>query len=158
MLSKHTLYRVACLATLILTLGCGTGDDDGNRLGDLIVGTWYRDSLTIEGESPVDPEDLTYHHFIFSGDGTYNGMVRSGSVSAISRYDNLIFEGTYKCDNDNLRLEYDDDGKIRKIHAQVLSFTSEQILLRYENEDYGVTVYLTLSIHAPSSSSTMDEW
>lgn len=158
MLSKHIVYRAACLAALIFTLACGTGDDDGSRLGDQIVGTWYRTDLTIEGESPVDPEDLTYHHFIFSGDGSYNGMVRSGSFSAISRYGNLIYEGTYKCDNNNLRLEYNDEGKTQKIHAQVVSFTSEQILLRYENEEYGVTVNLTLSIHAPSSSSTDDGW
>ena len=154
MLSKRLLDWAHCLAALIFTLGCGTGDDDGNRLGDQIVGTWYRDSLTIVGDSPVDPEDLTYHHFVFSGDGTYNGMVRSGSFSAISRFGNLIYEGTYKCDNDNLRLEYNDEGTKRKIHAQVLSFTPEEIYLRYENEEYAVTVYLTLSIHSPSSSSS----
>jgi hypothetical protein len=41
MLSK-ILYRAAVVAALILTCSCGVGDDDGQRLGEYIVGTWLR--------------------------------------------------------------------------------------------------------------------
>ena len=41
MLSK-IIYRAALVAALILFTACGGGDDDGRRLGDMIVGTWQR--------------------------------------------------------------------------------------------------------------------
>ena len=129
----------------LLFISCGIGDDDGSRLGEQIVGTWYRDSLVLEGDTGLEPEDLTYHRFDFLGDGTYNGMIRQGSFSAISRFGNLIYEGTYKCDNSNLRLEFvNDDGKKQSIHAQVVSFTADQMLVRYESDEYNIGVKLWL--------------
>ena len=66
-------------------LSCGTGDDDGSRLGEQIVGTWYRGweegDVEIIGDVDLLPEDFIYHYFTFNGDGTYNGMVRDGSFS-----------------------------------------------------------------------------
>ena len=143
MLSK-LLYRAACLAALIICLSCGTGDDDGSRLGEQIVGTWYRDSLVIEGDTGLDPEDLTYHRFDFLGDGSFNGMRRKGSFAAISRFGNLIYEGSYECDNNNLRLEFYDEGKLQKLHTQVVSFTEERMQLRYESDEYKIGIRLWL--------------
>lgn len=160
MSSKRYLYRAACLAALIVCLSCGTGDDDGSRLGELIAGTWQRTDLVIEGDTDLDPEDLTYDKFIFNGDGTYNGMVRQGSFTTLSRYGNVIIEGTYKCDNDNLRLEFDDEGTTRKILAQVLSYTETTLRLQYKLEDYDITVRLLLhrmEADDQSSSVTSDD-
>lgn len=160
MSSKRYLYRAACLAALIVCLSCGTGDDDGSRLGELIAGTWQRTDLAIEGDTDLDPEDLTYDKFIFNGDGTYNGMVRQGSFTTLSRYGNVIIEGTYKCDNDNLRLEFDDEGTTRKILAQVLSYTETTLRLQYKLEDYDITVRLLLhrmEADDQSSSVTSDD-
>ena len=156
MSSKRYLYRAACLAALIVCLSCGTGDDDGSRLGELIAGTWQRTDLVIEGDTDLDPEDLTYDKFIFNGDGTYNGMVRQGSFTTLSRYGNVIIEGTYKCDNDNLRLEFDDEGTTRKILAQVLSYTETTLRLQYKLEDYDITVRLLLHrMEADDQSSSV---
>ena len=160
MSSKRYFYRAACLAALIVCLSCGTGDDDGSRLGELIAGTWQRTDLVIEGDTDLDPEDLTYDKFIFNGDGTYNGMVRQGSFTTLSRYGNVIIEGTYKCDNDNLRLEFDDEGTTRKILAQVLSYTETTLRLQYKLEDYDITVRLLLhrmEADDQSSSVTSDD-
>ena len=154
MSSKWYFYRAACLAALIVCLSCGTGDDDGSRLGEQIVGTWQRADLVIEGDTDLDPEDLNYDLFIFNGDGSYNGMVRQGSFSSISRYGSVIFEGAYKCDNDNLRLEFDDEGTTRKILAQVVSFTETTLQLLYKIEDYDITVRLLLHRQDADSHSS----
>ena len=145
MLSKRILYRAASLAALMFTLSCGTGDDDGSRLSEVIVGTWQRTELTFEGDTELDPEDFTYDLFIYNGDGSYNGMVRQGTFSLISKYGSLIYEGEYKCDNDNIRLEFDDDGTQRKILAQVIMFTETTLQLKYVVEEYDVTIHLTLT-------------
>ena len=80
MLSKQLINKVACLATLFFLLGCGTGDDDGRRLGDFIVGTWQRGwgegDVVIEGNTDLEPENLAYDKFMFRADGSYNGMMR----------------------------------------------------------------------------------
>ena len=136
------------LSTFLFS-SCGTGDDDGRRLGELIVGTWQRGwgegDVVIEGDTDLEPENFAYDHFVFMPDGKYNGMVRDGSVSAYDEDGEMIYEGTYRCDNNNLRLEFvDGTGKKQKILAQVLSFTDDTMTLRYENEDYNVTVTLTL--------------
>ena len=73
------------LLTSLSFLSCGAGDDDGRRLGDVIVGTWQRgwgdDDVIIEGDVDVKPHELSYDKFIFLGDGSYNGMLRKGSRS-----------------------------------------------------------------------------
>ena len=90
---------------LPLFICCGSGDDDGSRLAEQIVGTWYRGweegDVEIIGDVSVAPEDFIYHYFKFNGDGTYNGMVRDGSFCAYDTYGDTIYAGTYKCDNDN---------------------------------------------------------
>ncbi len=145
MLSKHLIYRAACLAALFFLIGCGTGDDDGRRLGDVIVGTWQRGwgegDVIIEGQTDIQPENLAYDKFEFLGDGTYNGMVRKGSFSAWSFDGSLIYEGTYQCDNNNMKLEFrDSEGVDRKILAQVVSFTDDTIWLNYNDEQHHVSV------------------
>jgi hypothetical protein len=96
------------LLLLPLFVCCGSGDDDGSRLAEQIVGTWYRGwedgDVEIIGDVNVSPEDFIYHYFKFDGNGTYNGMVRNGSFCAYDIYGDTIYSGTYKCDNDNLRL------------------------------------------------------
>ena len=162
MSSKYTLlYRVACLATLVLLFcSCGTGDDDGSRLGELIVGTWQRADLQIEGDTDFEPEDFTYDLFVFNGDGGYNGMVREGTFTSISKWGNVIFAGDYKCDNSTLRLEYDDEGTRRKIVAQVMSYDEKTMMLQYNVEDYNITIRLLLNYlgsQGYSSTVTSDE-
>ena len=140
MLSK-VIYRAVCLAALFFTLACGGGDDDGRRLGEMIVGTWQRGwgegDVIIEGDTELTPDNFTYDRFEFHGDGSYNGMVRKGTFVAYDINGFIIFEGNYQCDNHNLRLE---PNGAEKMLAQVVSFTDDTIVLRYENEDYNVTV------------------
>ena len=129
------------LSTFLLT-SCGSGDDDGSRLAEQIVGTWYRGweegDVEIIGDVNVAPEDFVYHYFTFSGDGTYNGMVRDGSFCAYDTDGDTIYAGTYKCDNDNLRLEYTDGSRKQKIQSRVLSFDEMYIKLEYKNTDFDV--------------------
>ena len=144
-------YMAACFMILftfhlsLFTTSCGAGDDDGRRLGDIIVGTWQRGwnegDVIIEGTTEVKPEELAYDKFVFADDGSYNGMVRKGSFSAWSFDGSLIYEGTYQCDNHNMKLEYlDSEGADRKILAQVVTFTDDTIWLKYEDETHHVTV------------------
>ena len=145
MSSKWIKYGAACLAALIMCLSCGTGDDDGSRLGDVIVGSWYRDSLALESDSIFDPEDFTHHRFDFRGDGSYNGMVRQGSFTSISRFGNVINEGTYKCDNDNLRMEYvDDEGVKQTVLSRILSYTDSTIYLNSKFDSGEIDVYIKM--------------
>ena len=143
------LFTIHC--SLFTLTSCGSGDDDGSRLAEQIVGTWYRGweegDVEIIGDVDVAPEDFLYYYFTFSGDGTYNGMVRDGSFCAYDIYDHTIYTGTYKCDNDNLRLEYSQGSQKQKIQAQVLSFDETTIILEYKNTDMKVpfTVRLKLS-------------
>jgi hypothetical protein len=143
------LFTIHC--SLFTLTSCGSGDDDGSRLAEQIVGTWYRGweegDVEIIGDVDVAPEDFLYYYFTFSGDGTYNGMVRDGSFCAYDIYDHTIYAGTYKCDNDNLRLEYSQGSQKQKIQAQVLSFDETTIKLEYKNTDMKVpfTVRLKLS-------------
>ena len=58
------LLRKASLAGLLLLLltGCGVGDDNGERLGEYIIGTWQRGwgpgDVIIEGApEPEDPDE-----------------------------------------------------------------------------------------------------
>ena len=141
MLSK-VIFRAACLAALFFTLACGGGDDDGRRLGEIIVGTWQRGwgegDVIIEGETELTPENFAYDRFEFHDDGSYNGMVRKGTFGAYDTYGNIIYEGNYQCDNHNMRLEPSSgDGKML---AQVVSFTDNTLILLYENEDYNITL------------------
>ena len=128
--------RFLWLLLLPLLIGCGSGDDDGSRLAEQIVGYWYRGweegDVEIIGDVKVKPEDFSYHYFTFEGDGSYNGMVRDGSFSAIDTFGDTIYSGTYKCDNDNLRLEYTSSGQKQKIQARVLSFDQLAIRLEYK--------------------------
>ena len=128
-----------------LMTSCDGGDDDGRRLAEHIVGTWQRGwnegDIIIEGDPTVMPDNLTYDLFYFYGDGDYNGMVRNGSFLADDTMGEMIFKGTYQCDNNNLKLDcVNGDGEKRKILAQVLSFTDNQMQIRYVNDDYHVTV------------------
>jgi hypothetical protein len=144
--------RLLWLLLLPLLVGCGSGDDDGSRLAEQIVGTWYRGweegDVEIIGDVSVSPEDFIYHYFKFDGDGTYNGMVRDGSFCAFDIYGDTIYAGIYKCDNDNLRLEYTSEGnRKQKIQARVLSFDDMAFKLEYKNTDTDVpfTVRIKLS-------------
>jgi hypothetical protein len=97
--------------------------------------------VIIEGQTDLEPENFSYDKFEFFGDGTYNGMVRKGSFSTWSFDGSLIFEGTYQCDNNNMKLEFrDSEGVERKILAQVMSFTDDTIWLNYEDETHHVSV------------------
>ena len=159
MLSK-LLYRAVIMAALIFTCSCGAGDDDGQRLGEYIVGTWYRGwdkgDVIIEGDTDLEPESFSYDKFVFMPDGKYNGMMRSGSFSAYDVFGDIIYEGTYRCDNNNLRLEYvNESGSTQKILAQVMSFTEDTITLRYENEEYNVTVTMIIRKNYSSSTSSV---
>lgn len=141
MLSK-VICRAACLAALFSALSCGGGDDDGRRLGEIVVGTWQRgwgeNDVIVEGDTELSPENFAYDRFEFNADGSYNGMVRKGTFVAYDTYGNIIYEGTYQCDNHNLKLEPSTgEGKML---AQVVSFTDDTVILRYENEDYNITV------------------
>jgi hypothetical protein len=128
-----------------MLMACGGGDDDGRRLGELIVGTWQRGwgegDVVIEGSTDLEPENFAYDKFIFRGDGTYNGMVRKGTFSSYDELGRVIYEGDYQCDNNNLKLQFtDEEGTRRTILAQVTEFTNEYIRFRYEEEQYGITV------------------
>lgn len=145
MLSKKMIWRAACLAALIFLPACGAGDDDGRRLGDIILGTWQRGwgegDVVIEGTSELNPEDFSYDGFYFLDDGPYNGMVRKGTFSSWDIFGNPISKGTYQCDNNNMKLEFrDSEGVDRKILAQVVTFTEDTIWLKYEDETYHITV------------------
>jgi hypothetical protein len=144
MLSK-ILYRAAIMAALILMTACGGGDDDGRRLGEQIVGTWQRGwnkgDVIIDGDTDLEPENFTYDLFVFRGDGSYNGMVREGTFTAYDKEGKVIYNGDYRCDNNNLKLTYLDDDKVKRtILAQVVSFTDSSVLIRYDYEQKGITV------------------
>ena len=148
MLSKM-IYRAALVAALILFTACGGGDDDGRRLGDTIVGTWQRGwgegDVVIEGDTDLKPENFTYDKFVFRADGDYNGMVRKGTFSSYDTYGELIYEGDYLCDNNNLKLQYlDDDGTKRTILAQVVDFDAASIRIRYEEEQYNIALSIII--------------
>jgi hypothetical protein len=65
-------------------------------------------------------------------------MVRKGTFIAYDTEGFIIYEGRYQCDNHNLKLEPSTgEGTIL---AQVVSFTDNTLVLRYENEQYNVTV------------------
>lgn len=134
---------------LFLLIGCAGGDDDGRRIGDTIVGTWQRgsnpDDVVIEGDAELDPDDLPIQKLVFLGDGTYNGMVRKGSFQAVSKEGLVTSEGTYQCDNSNLRLEYlDEYDERQKLLMQVLSFTESMVRLRYVMGNLGVTITVNI--------------
>lgn len=139
------LLLTLLLSPLLTLISCGGGDDDGRRLGELVVGTWQRGwgegDVVIEGETDLKPENFTYDQFVFRGDGAYNGMVRKGTFASYDYYGDIIYEGDYQCDNNNLKLQYFDEGGIKRtILAQVIAFTDDSIRFRYEEEQYGITV------------------
>jgi hypothetical protein len=147
MLSKKLkyIYRAAFLTALLCLFSCDGGDDDGRRLGEEIVGTWQRGwnegDIIIEGDPDTKPDNFTYDLFYFYGDGKYNGMVRDGSFLTVDTDGEMIFEGTYQCDNNNLKLDcVNSEGESRKILAQVLRFTDKEMQIRYVNDEYDVTV------------------
>ena len=129
----------------LMLMACGTGDDDGRRLGEMIVGTWQRGwgegDVVIEGDTDLEPENFAYDQFVFRGDGSYNGMVRKGTFSSYDEFGRIIYEGEYQCDNNNLKLQYtDEEGVKRSILAQVVAFDETSIRFRYEEERYNITV------------------
>ena len=139
----------AFFVLLLLLIGCTGGDDDGRRIGDTIVGTWHRgtnpDDVVIEGDAELDPDALPIQKLIFLGDGSYNGMVRKGSFQALSKDGEITSEGTYQCDNSNLRLEYMDEySEKQKLLMQVVSFTEEVVRLRYVMGTFGVTITVNI--------------
>ena len=141
MLSKTNIFnRAAIMAALFLIVSCGGGDDDGRRLGETIIGTWQRGEVVIDGDTELQPEDIDLDKFVFQADGTYNGMVRQGSFVATDIGGETVMEGSYKCDNNTLRME----SSRQVIVAQVAAFSDDMIQLRYVNETYRVTVSLTL--------------
>ena len=141
MLSKTNIfYRAAIMAALFLIGACGGGDDDGRRLGETIVGTWQRGDVTIEGMADLTPEDYDLDQFVFYADGSYNGMVRKGFFLVKNVDGETVLEGSYQCDNNTLKME----SSHQVIVAQVASFSDDTIQLRYVNENYHVTISLTL--------------
>ena len=158
MLSK-LLYRAAVVVALFSFWNCGGGDDDGRRLGELIVGTWQRGwdegDVVIEGETDLEPENFAYDRFVFMSDGKYNGMVRDGSFFAYDEFGEVIYEGQFRCDNNNLKLLFTDgSGHKQTILAQVLAFTEDTLKIKYENEEYNVTVTMILRKNQSSSSTS----
>ena len=143
------LLRKVSLAGLLLLLltGCGVGDDNGERLGEYIVGTWQRGwgpgDVIIEGApEPEDPDDpgwtperFSYDKFIFNGDG-------------LGKQGETIFTGDYKCDNSNLKMDFtNEDGQRGTILALVRSFTETTLIISYEAEELGasgIRVQMTL--------------
>ena len=151
MLSKKLkyIYRAAFLTALLCLFSCDGGDDDGRRLGEEIVGTWQRGwnegDIIIEGDPDTKPDNFTYDLFYFYGDGKYNGMVRDGSFLTVDTDGEMIFKGTYQCDNNNLKLDcVNSEGESRKILAQVLRFTDKEMQIRYVNDEFDVTVTVIL--------------
>ena len=141
MLSKTNIfYRAAVMAALFLMSACGGGDDDGRRLGEMIIGTWQRSEVSIDGNTELHPEDFDMDSFVFYGDGDYNGMVRKGTFHVTDADGNTVLEGSYQCDNNTLKLESDN----QVIVAQVIAFSEKTIQLRYVNGNYHVTITLTL--------------
>ena len=143
------LFSLSSFLLSLFLLSCGGGDDDGQRLGDYIVGTWQRGwgegDVVIEGDTELIPEDFTYDLFVFANDGSYNGMVRDGSFTSYDEFGDIIYEGQYRCDNNNLKLQFiDEENRKQTILAQVLTFTEDMIMIKYENEEYNVTVTLIL--------------
>ena len=150
----------------LMLMACGGGDDDGRRLGEMIVGTWQRGwgegDVVIEGETDLEPENFAYDQFVFRGDGSYNGMVRKGTFSSYDEFGRIIYEGDYQCDNNNLKLQYiDEDGVKRSILTQVVAFDETSIRFRYEEERYNITVTFIIrklsnesNGYSSSSSST----
>jgi len=142
--------------SLITLSSCGSGDDDGRRLGELIVGTWQRGwnegDVIIEGETDLKPENFAYDRFEFNDDGSYNGMVRNGSFIAFDTEGFVIFDGTYQCDNYNMKLE-PSTGEGTML-AQVVSFTDDTLKLRYENEQYNVTITFIIRKLSPQSPNS----
>ena len=65
-------------------------------------------------------------------------------INTFSSYDTegeIIYEGDYQCDNNNLKLQYTDEGGTKRtILAQVVEFTDTSIRFRYEEEQYNITV------------------
>jgi hypothetical protein len=142
-----TQQRISVLLcfSLLAATACGGGDDDGRRLGEMIVGTWQRGwgegDVVIEGDTDLEPDNFTYDQFVFRGDGNYNGMVRKGTFTAYDTEGEVIYEGDYQCDNNNLKLTYlDDSGAKRSLLAQVVSFTENSIVIRYDYEQKGINV------------------
>lgn len=147
------------LFLLLLFPSCGTGDDDGRRLGEYIVGTWQRGwgegDVIIEGNTDIDPLSFSYDKFVFLPDGKYNGMMREGSFSSYDDFGDVIYEGTYRCDNSNIKLEFiNEEGRKQTILAQVVSFTESMMTIRYENEEYNVTVTIVLRKESDASHSS----
>ena len=145
------------LATTFLLTSCGGGDDDGNRMGEVILGTWKRGwapgDVIIEGDTEWKPEDFEYDLFIFRGDGSYNGMLRNGTFTSLDIHGDVIYEGNYRCDNNNLKLEFkDESGQKQTLLCQILSFTEDTFVMKYVNEEYGITV--TIKLYKDQSSST----
>ena len=138
---------------LLLLASCGGGDDDGRRLGETIVGIWQRGweegDVVIEGNDEIKPENITYDRFEFHDDGTYNGMVRKGTFAAYDTSGELIFEGNYQCDNDNLRLS-PTSGEAT-IVAQVDSFSEQTIILRITLD---IDVFIKVTLRKNYSFST----
>lgn len=149
---KKLLYLVFLLP---LMLSCGVGDDDGERLGDYIVGTWLRgweegdviiegSPLNEEGDPIYTPSKFAYDKFIFKDDGEYNGMRRTGSFVTTSIDGDTIFAGNYRCDNNNLELNILNEGRSQKILSQVQSFSESIMTIRYHHDEYNITVILRL--------------
>ena len=160
---KLVLFSFLLSLTSFLLISCGGGDDDGRRFGDYVVGTWQRGwnegDVVIEGDSTFRPEDQALDLLVFYDDGSYNGMVRSGSFSSYDFVGYILYEGTYRCDNNNLKLEFKDEGGTKRtILAQILMFSEEALQVRYENEKPAVTITMKLKKKTDQnqSSSTSD--
>ena len=156
---SYLILLTFSLSHLLTLTSCGGGDDDGHRLGELIVGTWQRGwgegDVIIEGDTQWQPSDFSYDLFIFRDGGSYNGMVRDGAFTALDEFGEVIYEGDYRCDNNNLRLTFNDEsGQKQTLLMRVLSFSEDTIKLQYDNEEYGITVTMIIRRYSSVASAS----
>ena len=72
-------------------------------------------------------------------------MIREGSFACYDEYGIVIYEGQYRCDNNNLKLTFTDEGgRKQTILAQVLQFSENTLKIKYEEEDSGITVTMVI--------------
>ncbi len=64
-------------------------------------------------------------------------MVRKGTFVAYDTNGNVIIDGSYQCDNHNMRLEPNGEAKML---AQVVFFTDTTLQLKYTFEEYNISV------------------
>ena len=114
---------------------CGSDDND-LRPADIIVGNWSVDNYIIEPED--DDLELTLRNMVCDANNRF---------IVYSRYDDIVYEGTYEIGDDYIRLEYvDEEGKEQKILAQIQDYSKNSLVITYkfENSKQDIKVSLWL--------------